>query len=272
VVEKNEKNLNLSLMDYFLTVGRIPFLVCAPFFHRFLDNSLPKIRFLDGTPSEQNKRLRKGEVMLSPSSSIEYAKNRENYVICNRFCTSSTLEIRSVKLFSKYKWENLAQKNVHLTEESDTSVVLLKLLSSLRFKVNPNWQTGAFSENNCDAKLLIGDRALREGLAGKWEFVYDLATVWQEWQNLPFVFGLWIIRKEALGGGLGALLGSYLDETEMSIKDFKENRLACLQKWEKHYPHGLPQNLACDYYNAVDYSFTAEHEKSLKKFYELCGE
>ena len=255
-------------MEHFLSVGRIPFLVCAPFFHRFLDNSLPKIRFLDGTPHEQNKRLRDGKIMLSPSSSIEYAKNPENYVVCNRFCTSSTLEIRSVKLFSKYKWEHLSGKTVHLTRESDTSAALLKLLSSLRFKVSPIWKTDCEA---CDARLLIGDRALKESSENKWEFEYDLASVWLEWQNLPFVFGLWIIRKEALGGGSATLLESYLNETETSIKEFKKNRTECLQKWEKHYPHGLPQSLVSDYYNAIDYSFTAEHERALKKFYELCG-
>jgi chorismate dehydratase len=256
-------------MEHFLTVGRIPFLVCAPFFHRFLDNSLPKVRFLDGTPNEQNKKLREGSIMLSPSSSIEYAKNSGNYVICNRFCTSSTLEIRSVKLFSNYKWENLSNKTIFITEQSDTSVSLLKLLSSQYFKVLPFWTHKA--GESCDAKLLIGDMALQESVANKWEYSYDLASVWREWQNLPFVFGLWIIRKEALGGGLLPLLENYLDETETSIENFKENRQKCLQKWEKHYPHGLPQNLVYDYYNAVDYSFTCKHEKSLKIFYELCG-
>jgi len=255
-------------MEHFLTVGRIPFLVCAPFFHRFLDNPLPKIHFLDGVPSEQNKRLRKGKIMLSPSSSIEYAMNRKNYVACNRFCTSSALEIRSVKLFSKYKWENLNKKSVHLTKESETSVYLLKLLSKQRFKVEPVWKTETFN-GACDARLLIGDSALRES-ENKWEFIYDLASVWQDWQNLPFVFGLWIIRKEALGEGSLALLKNYLNETETSINDFKKDRKLCLQKWEKHYPHGLPQSLAYDFYNAVDYNFTAKHEESLKKFYELC--
>jgi len=256
-------------MEHFLTIGRIPFLVCAPFFHRFLDNPMPKTRFLDGVPSEQNKNLREGSIMLSPSSSVEYAINQKNYVACNRFCTSSTLEIRSVKLFSKYKWENLSKKSVHLTEESETSVHLLKLLSSKRFKVEPVWKTEVFNET-CDARLLIGDSALRES-EDKWEFIYDLASVWQDWQNLPFVFGLWIIRKEALGGGSLDLLKNYLNETETSINDFKRDRKLCLQKWEKHYPHRLPQSLAFDYYNAVDYNFTDKHEESLKKFYELCG-
>jgi len=230
---------------------------------------MPKTRFLDGVPSEQNKRLREGGIMLSPSSSIEYAANQKNYVACNRFCTSSTLEIRSVKLFSKYKWENLGGKSVHLTEQSETSVRLLKLLSSLRFKVEPVWKSGIF-DGACDARLLIGDNALRED-ENKWEFVYDLASVWRDWQNLPFVFGLWIIRKEALGGSSLPLLKSYLNETETSINDFKKDRKTCLQKWEKQYPHRLPQSIAYDYYDAVDYNFTAKHEESLKKFYELCG-
>jgi len=161
----------------------------------------------------------------------------------------------------------LSDKTIFTTEQSDTSVSLLKLLSSLYFKVKPIWTDNA---EGCDAKLLIGDSALRESVAGKWEYSYDLASVWQEWQNLPFVFAVWIIRKEALGGGLQPLLENYLNETEMSIKDFKENRRECLQKWEKYYPYGLPQNLACDYYNAIDYSFTNQHEKSLKIFFELC--
>jgi len=268
VVTKIKKKLILSNMEHFLTVGRIPFLVCAPFFHRFLDNPLPKVRFLDGAPSEQNKRLKEGLIMLSPSSSIEYAKNPQNYVICKRFCTASTLEIRSVKLFSKCKWEDLGGKPVCITKQSDTSVILMKLISSLRFKVEPIWNA---EESTCHAKLLIGDSALQESTKGEWEYSYDLASIWQEWQNLPFVFGIWIIRKEALTGGLADLLKNYLDETDMSIKDFKENRALCLQKWEKHFQSKLPQNLAYDYYNAVDYSFGLEHEKSLKKFYALCG-
>jgi chorismate dehydratase len=255
-------------MEHFLTVGRIPFLVCAPFFHRFLDNPLPKIRFLDGTPCEQNKRLKEGLIMLSPSSSIEYAKNPKDYVICRRFCTASTLEIRSVKLFSKCRWEDLSGKPVYITEQSDTSVILMKLISSLYFKVEPVWNA---DEGTCHAKLLIGDLALRESAKDEWEYSYDLASIWQEWQNLPFVFGIWIIRKEASTGGLANLLKNYLDETEMSIKEFKENRALCLQKWEKHFQSKLPQHLAYDYYNAVDYSFGSEHEKSLKKFYALCG-
>jgi len=208
--------------------------------------------------------------MLSPSSSIEYAKNQGNYVICSRFCTSSTLEIRSVKLFSKYKWEDLSKKSVHLTEESNTSVYLLKLLSNRYFKVEPVWNNGNFEKDSYDARLLIGDKALKE-TEKNWEFIYDLASVWQDWQNLPFVFGLWIIRKEALGRGFRSLLENYLSETEISIEDFKKNRKQCLKKWEKYYPHCLPQSLACDFYNTVDYSFTAKHEESLKKFYELCG-
>jgi chorismate dehydratase len=50
-----------------------------------------------------------------------------------------------------------------------------------------------------DAVLLIGDEALRckqIGLAG-FELIFDLATAWYEWQQLPFVFAVWAIRKEA---------------------------------------------------------------------------
>jgi chorismate dehydratase len=258
-------------METFLTVGRIPFLVCAPFFHRFLDNPPNKVRFLDGFPSEQNKRLRDGSIMLSPSSSIEYAKNPGSYVICNRFCTASTLEIRSVKLFSKCKWESLGGKSVYITKQSDASASLMKLISSLRFKVRPVWEERESEEKSCEAKLLIGDSALLEGAKNEWEYSYDLASIWQEWQGLPFVFGIWIIRKEALSGGLANTLNDYLNETETSLREFKENRMQALQKWKQHFHNNLPENLVYDYYNAVDYRFGSEHEESLKLFFKLCG-
>ncbi|GHV13032.1 chorismate dehydratase [Fibrobacterales bacterium] len=258
-------------LNNILPVGRIPFLVCAPFFSRFFEKPIENVIFLDGVPRVQNRRLREKEIMLAPSSSIEYAKNSEDYFLCKRFCTASTLEIRSVKLFSKYKWEELDKKNIQLTAESDTSAALVKLLSSKRYMVKPQYSTESTADTEQDAKLLIGDSALLENISGAWEYSYDLASVWQEWQGLPFVFGAWIIRKEAATGGLQPILENYLNETERGIIAFKDDRQKYLQLWNSHFSNGVPQNIALDYYNAVDYSFTSSHEKSLKKFYELCG-
>jgi chorismate dehydratase len=47
--------------------------------------------------------------------------------------------------------------------------------------------------NEDSASLIIGDRALR--LNGKTSYRYDLAAAWKEMTGLPFVFAVWVSKK-----------------------------------------------------------------------------
>ena len=84
-----------------LLVGRIPFLVCAPFFHGFLgrEQEFPRVRFVDGPPSVHSRGLREGTIHLSPASSLTFAQKPGAFVLSPRLCTSCSFEVRSVKLF-----------------------------------------------------------------------------------------------------------------------------------------------------------------------------
>ncbi len=258
-------------MDPILQIGRIPFLVCAPFFHRFLGHPDAEFRFTDGTPKSLNALLRQGIVHLAPSSSLEFAHRPDLYRIAPGICTSSTLEIRSVKLFSRLPWAQLGGGNVHLTGQSDTSVALARVLSHQRFGIRPHFdeQSPYSPEQHC-ARVLIGDQALQEDAAGHWEFRYDLATVWQEWQGLPFVFGMWMIHQSALETPLRPLLDRFLSEMARSVDEFRSNRPGALQRWCAQYPSQLPWELVLDYYDAIDYRFTPDRQQSLTIFYECC--
>lgn len=258
-------------MNTNLQVGRIPFLVCAPFFHRFIGQNLPNIHFVDGVPKALNTLLRLGKVHLAPSSTLEYAQAPKKYFIAPNICTSSTLEIRSVKLFSEFPWEKLDQKRVHLTRQSDTSVALARVLSTLRFGVTPHFEDSeSFSQGAFAARVLIGDQALQEDAFGKWPYCYDLASVWQEWQGLPFVFGMWIVHESAVLPALRPLLNEFLVEMEASVEEFRQHREAALQAWCALYPSGLPWEVALQYYDAVDYRFTWDRQESLGRFYGYC--
>jgi L-rhamnose mutarotase len=70
------------------------------------------------------------------------------------------------------------------------------------------------------ARALIGDEALREDVYGNWSFRYDLATVWQAWKGLPFVFGMWIIHQNATSPELQPLLNRFLSEMALSEPRF----------------------------------------------------
>ena len=259
-------------MDSILHVGRIPFLVCAPFFHRMLGLDQPGWDYTDAPPRVLNALLRAGNIHLAPSSSLEYAQSPAQYVIAPDICTSSTLEIRSVKLFSRLPWERLHGQPVHLTGQSDTSVALVRVLSAQYFQVEPVYvEQGVFDPTGQVARVLIGDQALSEDAQGAWPYAYDLASVWQQWQGLPFVFGMWIVHRLALEPAVRPVLDRFLDEVAASVDAFRQDRALALKHWCAVYPADLSWELVLSYYDAVDYRFTPDRKESLRLFYACCA-
>lgn len=255
-----------------LRIGRIPFLVCAPFFHDFLgkEEHFPDYIFTDGAPSALNAALREGSVHLAPASSFGYALAPEKFVLAPDLCTSCRLEVQSVELFSLYPLESLSSRRVYLTPQSATSIALFKVLARLRFGISPEFVTDILARDACDARLLIGDEALIEGERGRFPYKYDLAALWEAWQGLPFVFGAWSIHRSALAPGLKPLLLKFLDDTALSVKRFREDPARALAAWHARYPVNLPQERLRNYYSVLDYSFTDERKKSLALFFTLC--
>ena len=252
-----------------LLVGRIPFLVCAPFFHGFLgrEHEFPHVRFVDGPPSEHSRGLKAGTIHLSPASSITFAQKPGAFVLSPRLCTSCSFEVRSVKLFSRFPIEDLGGKTVRLTSQSQTSVALLKILLQERYRVRPLFIQGLAAEPGDDACLLIGDLALEETERNRFAYSYDLGTLWQDWQGTPFVFGAWIIEKSALGAELRPILENYLSETERSIEAFRADPAAALDRWISRFPMNLDKKSVLDYYKIIDYHFTDERKDSLEVFF-----
>ena len=118
------------------TVGRVPFLVCAPFFHSSLAGA-EGVRFVDGPPSALNRELRAGHIDCAPSSSIEYGLRHREYRLFPGISTSSRMEMKSVLLLSRYPWEELGGRSVALSPDSDTSNLLFRILCSRRYHVKP---------------------------------------------------------------------------------------------------------------------------------------
>lgn len=256
-----------------LRVGRIPFLVCAPFFHDFLgrESDFQDVDFIDGPPSAHCLGLKGGSIHLSPASSITFAQKPGAFVLSPELCTSCSFEVRSVKLFSKRPVEELSGKRVRMTSQSKTSVTLLRILLERRFALRPEYVDGVYEPED-DAVLLIGDQALEENERHRFAFDYDLGTLWQNWQKLPFVFGAWIIAKEALSHELKPTLLRYMEATKNSIEKFRANPSEALDKWLKRYPVDLPRTVIENYYTALDYRFTEDRKESLKLFFKYAAE
>ena len=257
-----------------LRVGRIPFLVCAPFFFNSVgrENEFPDIEFLDGPPSVHCAGLKDGSVHLSPASSITFAQKPGAFVLSPSLCTSCSFEVRSVKLFSQFPIEELSGKRVRMTSQSKTSVTLLRILLENRYGLKPEYVSGLAAEDADDACLLIGDLALEENERHRFAFSYDLGSLWQEWHGLPFVFGAWVIAKEALSPSLRPVLDNYMEQLENSIRVFRQNPSQALDVWLKKYPVNLNRPLIEDYFSVLDYRFTDERKQSLALFFKLASQ
>jgi chorismate dehydratase len=265
-----------------LVVGRLPFLVCAPFFHSTLSGSPAQaassdIRFVDGVPSFLNGELAAGRIDCAPSSSFEYGLHASDYLLFPGISTSSTMEMKSVLFLSQVPWEGLDGAPVALSSDSATSNVLFRILCARRFSVRPRLLAGDLAPTEAEAqaasgRVFIGDRALRESLSGRWAYRYDLADVWSRWQDLPFSFGLWMIRRDAQAVKAVAAERFRKTLTE-SVAAFKADPARALDAWTAAYPNTLPRDLMLGFYATADYGFGDRHARSLALYYRLaCDE
>lgn len=255
-----------------LHVGRIPFLVCAPYFHAAL-GGFPSTDFTDGPPSTLNRMLASGAIDCAPSSSFEYARHASEYMLLPGLCTSGRGEVKSVLLFSRVPWEALAGRRVMLSPDSDTSNALMRVLSRFRFAVDPVFlppEAGADVQEGVMGKVAIGDAALREAARGEWPFRYDLARVWQEWQGVPLPLGVWILRADA-ARRKPALVDAYAHHLGDSLRAFFAAPDAGLDAWERAYGLPLPRAAALDFFSTADYALTAGHVRALTSFFTLCA-
>ena len=151
-----------------LRIGRITYANLFPIFY-YLEKEcdLSEYKFINGVPSALNKMLRDGELDISPSSSIEYLKNKKKYFILPWFSISSLGPIKSILLFSKIPIEELGGKTIAVSSDSETSAALLKIILNDFLSLKCRFKT--FSSSNIKyvlthfpAALLIGDNAMKE--------------------------------------------------------------------------------------------------------------
>ena len=134
-----------------MKLGRISYVNMAPVFYR-VDAEVEEVQ---GVPTELNRLLIEGELDTAPISSIEYARNADKLRLLPRLCVASEGAVDSIQLVSKRPLEQV--RVVAVTSESATSVALTKVLLPEADQV----PLAAYENGDADAKLLIGDAALK---------------------------------------------------------------------------------------------------------------
>lgn len=256
-----------------LRIGEISYLNCTPIFSvlksRFRDD---RYTFVSGTPAELNDLLRKGDIDLCPSSSIEYARNHDAYVILPDLSISAVGVVKSVLLFTRRPIETLDGATVLLTSESETSVALIKILLSRMYSFHNNFcraEPGcATLQEQCDALLLIGDAALKASGEACGCHVYDLGELWFQFTGLPFVFALWLLRRETVASQSDAV--RLLHERLVASKRFAiDNYPQIADALDKK--EWTSSEFLIDYWQTISYELTPGHIEGLRLFYSYAA-
>ncbi len=202
-------------------VGKIPYLNSIPFYARFAKH---RFKILPLAPRRMGLLSKQGSIDAGPFSLMDYFAQEENLVLLDR-CIATRDQVKSVMLFSKEGWRGLDGKVIGITDDTATSVHLLRVLLEKRYGVHARFErlhAGVNDWSPYSAVLLIGDEALRRnkyGLPG-FELVFDLAREWYQWQKLPFVFAVWAVRRSLDGAAKQQLQEILSRSLESCYDDF----------------------------------------------------
>jgi chorismate dehydratase len=253
-----------------LRVGKIDYANCTPIFTALRKNfDCSAYRFIHGVPSRLNLLLSEGKIDLSPSSSIVYGKSSGEYLLLPELSITADGPVKSVLLFSQLPLESLNGKNICLTSDSETSIVLLKIIlkkyygfTNRFFTMRVENPTDAFCD--CPAVLVIGDTALKWASSNLPLYRYDLGDVWRSLTGLPFVFALWILRKDAAKDRFveTAQINKQLREAKrIAFSSLESIAAECSERaWM-----GL-EDLVC-YWRSISYDLSPRHIDGVKAFY-----
>lgn len=200
-----------------MRIGRIPYVNCYPVYGGIDRGIVPlDATIVDGVPSELNTLMATGSLDVSVVSAVEYARDSERYLLLPDLAISCDGPVRSVMMFSKRPASELGGRRVLVSRSSMTSVALLELLFEHVWDSKPTFvpadaeltDIAQFSAEDHDARLVIGDAALRLGAhlqdAGErdalldrlgYRYAYDLGAEWKRWTDQPFVFAVWVAQR-----------------------------------------------------------------------------
>jgi chorismate dehydratase len=190
-------------------------------------NSIPLIRGLKynirkAPPALLDQYLRVGEVDIATAPVTSLFENPEWHTIPG-IAIGTERSARSVLLCTsspKIMFETV--QSIHLDEESRTSANLIKVLLAKKYGRDLGEIDFVQSHpSNIEAKLLIGDKALKEHSNPTWKGnIYDLGQEWTEWTKLPFVFACWVTRSQNVDNELVNDLNDCVNRNLNSLDDW----------------------------------------------------
>jgi chorismate dehydratase len=230
------------------------------------------IKITEAHPVELARQLFKGELDISPISSIMYAK-RKDLLILPRLSITSNDFTKSVLICSNGKMDlsELEGKTLCIPETTASSATLIKIILkqmgvNVKFRQCPGSDIGGMLTQG-DAALLIGDSAIHA--IGKHRIIADLGNEWKKITGKKMVYAIWVVREDfarenpdKVRYALNALLRSkdYAYEHVNEIANFigRGKKIDC--------------GFIREYLHTLDYDFDGESVESLLLYFKYAKE
>lgn len=221
----------------------------------------------EAPPATLNKKLAAGELDLGFVSCIEYGLHPWLYRILPDLSISANGPVGSVFLFSKIPIKELDGQLVLLSSQSDTSVLLTKVVLEEFFGVKPRYVKGEVAGEyrvECAALLAIGDDALRLVEEGAFDYQLDLGETWKEHTGLPFVFAVCAVREDFCAAQpemLGSIHRRFIECREEGRSRLKDICMIAAPR--------IPMEVAdCfAYLKGIEYDLADEKRVALERFF-----
>jgi chorismate dehydratase len=195
-----------------LKVGRLPYLSCEPF---YFEMERRGIELHDLVPSALVEAAARGEIDAGPMPLVDWFRLDDQFHFLSGFCLATIHRAGSVMLHSKLPIHELSGARIAIPSEAATSSLLLKVVLTLRYQVQP--AAYVTRDDAYDAFLLMGSEGLRHRYGvPDYPHTHDLGEEWSRWTGLPFVFARWMVRKT-------------LDRKEVAV--LEDTLYAGLQDW-----------------------------------------
>lgn len=175
-----------------LDVGLMPYLNSAVFYKRMAPGTA---NLVDYVPREMALAVERGDLAAGPLPVAEWFRMGELLTPVGGYCVATKQQSVSILLFSTRMPEEMEGARIAVTEQTATTVQLMRVLFREYWGVQPDELV--FRDEPHDAILLIGDEALRNRSGiDDFPFVHDLGEVWNEMTGLPFVYAHWLARAD----------------------------------------------------------------------------
>ncbi len=245
-----------------LRIGKIPYLNSVLFFHPLEYHFSGRLEFHPMVPSKLTNAVNEGEMDAGPVPLVTTWDIEDRYEPMGQLGISTTYQAGSIFLYARKPMRELDGATIGVTEQTSTSVRLLRALLTQKYGVNTTF--AAIDREHNDAFLLIGDDALRHrnGVDG-FPVQRDLGRVWRSWTGLPFVFARWVVRRDL----------------PQDTKDWLRDTVTdCLGRGWQHLDKcvtpkldelGLSQEEARQYLEGFRFQFTPDEMGAIARFREL---